>query len=161
MSKKEEQLYPDIEKWLKKYLEDKYSKKYKVTTTFDTSRIFLDSYLKNIGIEINETIGLAIKVDIVGVLEKGKEIKLVFVEVKDKALNLKDLGQLWGYTQLINPLESFLISSEGLGTLEKVFKILKREDLLYYGSKKEKMMRVCRWDSRKKAIDYSSILPKL
>ncbi len=48
MSKKEEQLYPDIEKWLKKYLEDKYSKKYKVTTTFDTSRIFLDSYLKNI-----------------------------------------------------------------------------------------------------------------
>ena len=160
MSIKEEQLYPEIEEWLKKYLEDRYCR-YQVTTTHNTSRIFLDSYLNGIGIEINEAIGLAIKVDIVGVLKKGKEIKLVFVEVKDQALNLKDLGQLWGYTQLVNPIESFLISSKGLGTLEKVFKILKREDLLRYGSKKEKMMRVCGWDSRKKAIDYASLLPKL
>lgn len=160
MSMKEEKLYPEIEEWLKKYLEDRYCK-YQVTTTHNTSRIFLDSYLRGIGLEINEAIGLAIKVDIVGVLKKSKEIKLVFVEVKDQALNLKDLGQLWGYTQLINPIESFLISSKGLGTLEKVFKILKREDLLRYGPKKEKMMRVCRWDYRKKAIDYASLLPKL
>ena len=160
MSKKEEQLYPEIEAWCKKYLEDKY-KGYEVITTHKTSRIALDSYLKSIGIEIREAIGLAIRVDIVGVLKKGHEIILVFIEVKDRPLTLGDLGQLWGYTQLINPVESFLISSEGLGSLNYLLKVLKREDLLVFGMKKERMMRVCKWDSQRKTIDYTTLIPKL
>lgn len=160
MSKKEEQLYPEIETWCKKYLEDKY-KGYEIITTHKTSRIALDSYFKSIGIEIKEAVGLSIKVDIVGVLKKGHEIKLVFIEVKDQPLTLGDLGQLWGYTQLINPVESFLISSEGLGSLDYLLKVLKREDLLVYGVKKERMMRACKWDIQKKTIDYATLIPKL
>ena len=121
MSKKEELLYPDIEIWCKKYLEEKY-KGYLVITTHKTSRISLDSYLKSIGIELREAMGLSIKVDIVGVLKKHGDIKLVFIEVKDQPLTLGDLGQLWGYTELINPIESFLISSEGLGRTRKSVK---------------------------------------
>lgn len=160
MSKKEEFLYPEIETWLKKYLEDKY-KGYSVITTHRTSRLALDSYLKSLGIEIKEAIGLSIRVDIVGILNKSNEIRLAFIEVKDQSLTLADLGQLWGYTQLINPVESFLISSKGLGSLEYLFKVLKREDLLSYGVKKEKMMRVCKWDEQRKSIDYSTLIPKL
>ncbi|MDD5546529.1 MAG: hypothetical protein PHO67_05185 [Candidatus Omnitrophica bacterium] len=160
MSKKEELLYPDIEAWCKKYLEDKY-KRYSVTTTHKTSRVALDSYLKTIGIEVKDAIGLSIRVDIVGVLRKSNETKLVFIEVKDNPLTLTDLGQLWGYTQLIDPVESFLVSSKGLGSLEYLLKVIKREDLLAYGIKKEKMMRVCKWDEGRKAIDYSSLIPKL
>ena len=160
MSKKEELLYPDIESWCKKYLEDKY-KRYSVATTHKTSRISLDSYLKTIGLEVKDAIGLSIRVDIVGVLRKSNETKLFFIEVKDSPLTLTDLGQLWGYTQLIDPVESFLISSKGLGSLEYLLKVIKREDLLAYGIKKEKMMRVCKWDEDRKAIDYSSLIPKL
>lgn len=160
MSKKEEQLYPEIEAWCRKYLEDKY-KGYEVITTHKTSRISLDAYLKSIGIEIKEAIKSAIKVDIVGVLRKGHEIKLVFIEVKDQPLTLPDLGQLWGYTQLINPVESFLVSSEGLGRLDYLLKVLKREDILVYGCKKERMMRVCKWDTQRKTIDYATLIPKL
>lgn len=160
MAKKEELLYPEIESWCKAYLESKY-KGYSVTTTYKTSKVALDSYLNTIGIEIKEAIGLSIRVDIVGVLKRDKDIKLVFIEVKDQSLTLPDLGQLWGYTQLINPIESFLISSAGLGSLEYLFKILKREDLLVYGMKKEKMMRICKWDGQRKAIDYSTLIPKL
>ena len=160
MSKREEQLYPEIEAWCNKYLEDKY-KGYKVITTYKTSRIALDSYLKSMGVEIKEAVGLSIRVDIVGILKKGNEIKLIFIEVKDQPLTLGDLGQLWGYTELINPVESFLISSEGLGSLDYLLKVLKREDLLVYGVKKERMMRVCKWDIQKKAIDYSTLIPKL
>lgn len=159
MNKKEELLYTDIESWCKKYLEDKY-KGYSITTTHKTSRTALDSYLKSVGIEIKEAIGLSIRVDIVGILKKSDDIKLVFIEVKDQPLNLADLGQLWGYTQLIKPVESFLISSKGLGSLEYLFKVLKREDLLYYGLKKEKMMRICKWDEQRKSIDYSTLIPK-
>lgn len=160
MSKKEELLYPDIERWFNIYLKERY-KRYEIITTFKTSKITLDSYLRSLGIEIKEAIGLGIKIDIVGVLKKEGSVKLAFIEVKDKPLTLPDLGQLWGYTQLINPIESFLISSSGLGTLEFLFKVLKREDLLIYGQKKEKMMRVCKWDTIKKMIDYSTLVPKI
>jgi len=157
---KEENLYPDIKKWLGSYLKDRY-KGYRIETTSQTSRRSLDVVLKEKGIIIREVIGLSIKVDITGILRRKDNVKLVFVEVKPKPLTLKDLGQLWGYTQLVNPLESFLISSKGLGTLEYLFKVLKREDLLYYGPRRKKMMKVARWDERRKTIDYDSLIPKL
>lgn len=160
MPKKEELLYPEIESWCKTYLENKY-KGYSVITTHKTSKIALDSYLKTIGIEIKEAIGLSIRVDIVGVLKRANDKKLVFIEVKEQPLTLADLGQLWGYTQLLNPVESFLISSAGLGNLEYLFKVLKREDLLVYGLKKERTMRLCKWDGQRKSIDYYTLIPKL
>ena len=158
--KGETRLYPDIEKWLENYLRDRY-KRWNVETTHKTSKIALDVVLKEKGIEIKEAIGLGIKVDIVGILTRKSEVKLALVEVKDKPLTLRDLGQLWGYTQLLNPVESFLISSKGLGTLTYILKVLKREDLLVFGPKREKMMKIAKWDERRKSIDYATLIPKL
>jgi len=160
MSKEEEKLYPEIKEWLQNYLTDKY-KGYTVETTFETSRRNLDVVLKSKGYQCKETIGLQIKIDVVGILKRGNDFKLVFVEVKDKDLTLKDLGQLWGYSQLINPIESFLISSKGLGRLSHIFNVLKREDLLKFGTKTSKFMQIAKWDKRRKGIDYSSLTPKL
>lgn len=159
MAKNEELLYPDIEMWCNRYLKDRY-KGYEVFTTHKTSKIALDTYLKTLGIEIKETVGLSIKIDIVGVLRKRTDVKLVFIEVKNEPLTLKDLGQLWGYTQLINPIESFLMSPQGLGSMDYLLKVLQREDLLAYGKKKERMMNVCKWDSARKSIDYFTMVPK-
>ena len=160
MAKREEELYPEIEKWFCQYLKDRY-KEYEIITTHETSQLSLDTYLKqSLGIEIKEAIGLSIKVDIVAIL-KGKDIKLAFVEVKDKPLTLKDLGQLWGYSQLIDPIESFLISPKGIGSLNHILRILNREDLLRYGKKRERMMKVCKWDENGKSIDYFNMIPKL
>ena len=156
----ERDLYPDVKNWLDKYLKDKY-KGYNVETTFETYKRALDVVLKKRGIILNEAIGLSIKIDVIGILRRGSDLRLVFVEVKDKPLDLKDLGQLWGYTQLINPLESFLISSEGLGSLSYIFNVLKREDLLRYGIKGERFMRVAKWDVRRKCIDYDTLIPKI
>lgn len=158
MSKEEEKLYPEIEEWFKIYLKDRYTR-YEIITTHKTSRITLDAYLKTLKIDLNVAVGLSIKVDIVAVLRRGEEIKLAFVEVKDDPLTLSDLGQLWGYTQLINPVESFLVSSKSLGRLSHLFNILKREDLLIYGTKKEKTMKVAKWDTSKKSIDQFSLIP--
>lgn len=160
MSKEEEKLYPEIKEWLQNYLTDKY-KGYTVKTTFETSRRNLEVVLKSKGIECKEAIELNIKVDVVGMLKRGDDFKLVFVEVKDKELTLKDLGQLWGYTQLIDPIESFLISSEGLGRLSHLFNVLKREDLLRFGTKTNKFMHLAKWDKNRNCIDYSSLIPKI
>lgn len=160
MSKEEEMLYPEIEKWLQNYLTDKY-KGYTIETTYETSRRNLDVVLKSKGINCKEAIGLQIKIDIVGILKRGNDFKLVFVEVKDTNLTLKDLGQLWGYTQLIDPVESFLISSKGLGRLSHIFNVLKREDLLKFGTGVNKFMQISKWDKRRNCIDYSSLTPKI
>ena len=50
------------------------------------------------------------------------------------ALNLHDLGQLLIYCKLCNPEEAYLLSSSGLGSLNKILNNLNREDLLDYGS---------------------------
>ncbi len=160
MSKKEEELYPEIKAWFQQYLEDKY-KGYAIETTYETSRKNLDVILRSKGIECKEAIGLDIKVDIVGIIRKGEEHRLAFVEVKDVELTLKDLGQLWGYTQLINPVESFLISSRGLGSLSNIFNVLKREDLLRYGIRENTFMKIAKWNSDRKSIDYATLIPKI
>lgn len=160
MSKDEEKLYPEIKEWLQNYLIDNY-KGYAIETTYETSRRNLDVVLKSKGIQCKEAIGLQIKVDVVGILKRGNDFKLVFVEVKDTELTLKDLGQLWGYTQLIDPIESFLISSNGFGRLSYLFNVLKREDLLKFGVKINKFMQLAKWDKSRKLIDYSSLIPKM
>ncbi|MEK6982984.1 MAG: hypothetical protein AABX33_00290 [Nanoarchaeota archaeon] len=160
MSKEEEKLYPEIKEWLQNYLTDKY-KGHTVETTFETSRRNLDVVLKSKGIQCKEAIGLQIKVDVVGILKRGDEFKLVFVEVKDTELTLKDLGQLWGYTQLIDPIESLLVSSKGLGRLSHLFNVLRREDVLKFGTKTNKFMQIAKWDKVRSCIDYSSLTPKI
>jgi len=160
MKNSEIDLYPEIEKWFNQYLKEKYSR-YKIITTCKTSQQNLDDVLREYKIELKETIGLGIKIDIVGILMRKNVVKLAFIEVKNKNLTLRDLGQLWGYCQLIDPIESFLISSKGLGSLINIIKTLKREDLLTYGLHNEKMMKIAKWDEIRKCIDSLSILPKL
>src|SRR3989344_5576933 len=98
----EKDLYPEIENWLKIYLQDKY-KNSKIRTTYASSRLNLEVVLSNLGVDPTLAIGLKIKVDIVGIVSNKDVNQLVFVEVKDETLTLKDLGQLWGYSQLMDP----------------------------------------------------------
>lgn len=156
----EKDLYPDIERWLNQYLRDEY-KGYDIITTLESSSKTLDVVLEKYGVNMPELSGLLIKVDIVGILKKrNDQIHLVFAEIKDELLTLKDLGQLWGYTKLANPVESFLISSEGLGTLQILFDVHKRIDLLVYGENDERQMKIAKWDMSRKIIDYATLIPK-
>lgn len=66
------------------------------------------------------------------------------------------------YCKLCDPSEAFLFSSAGLGSLEKVLKNLRREDMLDYGNgKKIKKMKVAKWDVARKNIDYHSVIPMM
>lgn len=160
MSKREEQLYEEIEAWFKIYLTERYPE-YKIETTHESSRQNLETVLRKFKVNPALAIGLSIKIDILGILKKDGETCLAFIEVKDQELTLKDLGQLWGYAQLMDPLESFLLSSKGLGSLSKLFNVLKREDLLKYGQAGTKYMQIAKWDIQRKSIDYASLIPKL
>ena len=88
--------------------------------------------------------------------------KVLFIEAKKTQLNLHDLGQLWAYCKLCDPIEAFLLSSYGLGSLNKILNNLLRDDLLDFGDgKKIKKMQVGRWDITTNSIDYNSLIPKI
>ena len=156
----EENLYPEIRVWLNGYLNEKYGRsKWSVLVSGDSHKHFIEDALKRMGVSKGLFSRLKIKVDIVALLRKGTREELVLMEVKLPPTSLKDLGQLWGYTQLLNPLESFLVSPNGTGTLNELYHVMKRDDLFTYGIKSEKRMVVGRWDTVRKTLDESTIIP--
>lgn len=159
--KKEFELYEPMRQWLQKYLEDKY--KNSKVITIDSHARTLDIYLEAYGIidQYPQTVGLDIQIDVLGIVFKNSKAKIVFIEAKKTQLNLHDLGQLWAYCKLCDPLEAFLLSSAGIGSLNKILNNLNRIDLLEFGDKKiYKYMKIGKWDVFGKSIDYKTVVPK-
>ena len=71
------------------------------------------------------------------------------------------MNKLFYNNLLIDPIESLLVSSKGLGRLSHLFNVLKREDVLKFGTKTNKFMQIVKWDNVRNCIDYSSLTPKL
>lgn len=109
-----------------------------------------------------QAVGLDIQIDVLGIVINKNKPYIAFIEAKKTQLNLHDLGQLWAYCKLCEPIEAFLLSSAGLGSLNKVLNNLNRQDLLDFGSGKTiKKMQVGKWDVNAKSIDYKTIVPKM
>ena len=156
----ENELYEPMRRWLEQYLNDKY-KGYDIIVV-DTSQERLDRALAKYGIVCEIANGVDIQIDVLGIARKSQDIKLFFIEAKKTRLTIRDLGQLLVYCKLIDPEEAFLLSSAGLGSLNKLIISLAREDLLDYGAgTKIKKMRLGKWDVVKENIDYRTLIPKL
>ncbi len=144
--------------WLKQYLSGKYKNWEVIVEDAHSQR--LDRVLYKHGIINDLATGVDIQIDVLGIVKKDKEYKLFFIEAKVTKLTLRDLGQLWAYCKLIDPEEAFLLTSESLGSLNKILKTFGREDLLDFGnSKKIKKMKVGIWDTVRNSIDYISLIP--
>lgn len=159
---KEIELYIPMKEWLDKYLEGKY--KNAEIKVIDSHARTLDSFLIEEGVidYYPQIVGLDIQIDVLGIIKKKGHVSLVFIEAKKTKLNLHDLGQLWAYCKLCDPIEAFLLSSNGLGSLNKIIVNLSREDLLDFGSGKTiKKMQIGKWDVSKNSIDFSTLVPKI
>ena len=160
--KKEFELYEPMRSWLQVYLEDKY--KGAKVITIDSHARTLDVFLEENGVldYYPQTIGLDIQIDVLGiVIQRGKP-SIVFIEAKKTQLNLHDLGQLWAYCKLCDPLEAFLLSSAGIGSLNKILNNLSRTDLLNFGDgKKIKQMQVGKWNIGSSSVDDKTLVPKI
>ena len=154
--KSELELYLPMKNWLQGYLEDNY-KGYKIITSERLDRVLAKYDI------VNElAVGLDLQIDVLGIAKRGNTVKLFFIEAKKTNLTLRDLGQLWSYCKLIEPEEAFLMTSAGLGTLNKILNILKREDLLDYGSGKFiKKMKISTWNLTSETPDLSTMIPKI
>jgi len=98
-----------------------------------------------------------VRVDVVGFRKRPDVVRLGFVEVKVRPITLLDIGQLWGYSQICQPLCSFLVSPEGLSTeLERLLRSYGREDVLNYAGGK---IQVGRWNTDRHSFDWSTAIP--
>jgi len=159
---KEVELYKPMQVWLQQYLENKY--KGSKVITIDSHARMLDLYLEQHGIVdyYPQAIGLGIQIDVLGIVFCKDKPYIAFIEAKKNQLNIHDLGQLWAYCKLCEPIEAFLLSSAGLGSLNKVLNNLNRQDLLDFGSGKTiKKMQIGKWDLSSRSIDYKTIVPKM
>ncbi len=157
-------LYPGMCKWLETYLQDKFKNKRCKVVVVDCHSVYLDSVLDKYSViqYYPQVVGLKIEIDVLGIVIWEDKAEIYLVEAKKTALNLQNLGQLLIYCKLCNPEEAYLLSSGGLGSLDKVLNNLKREDLLDYGSgKRIKKIKVARWNIIKDSIDNHSIVPKI
>lgn len=160
--KKEFELYEPMRLWLQTYLEDKY-KGWKITTVDSHART-LDAFLEEFGVREHypQTVGLDIQIDVLGIMQKAGKTNIAFIEAKKTSLNLHDLGQLWAYCKLCDPLEAFLLSSKDLGSLNKILNNLSRVDLLDFGDGKTiKKMQVGKWNVLRKEVDNNTLIPKM
>lgn len=158
----EAELYGPMRLWLNKYLSDHY--KGAEIITIDSHARTLDVFLEKVGIidQYPQTVGLDIQIDVLGIIKRREKSEIVFIEAKKTKLNLHDLGQLWAYCKLCTPLEAFLLSSFGIGSLEKILNNLGRTDLLSFGDGKIiREMQIAKWDMTKNSIDYTTLIPKL
>lgn len=160
--RKEFELYEPMRAWLQKYLEDKY--KGAEVITIDAHARTLDAFLveQEAIDKYPQTVGLDIQIDVLGIVKQKRKTSLVFIEAKKTQLNLHDLGQLWAYCRLCDPMEAFLLSSAGIGSLNKILNNLGRVDLLNFGDGKTiKSMQVGKWDISSNCIDYKTLIPKI
>lgn len=158
----EYELYEPMKNWLQKYLEGKY--KGATITTIDSHARNLDVVLEEFGVldQYPQVIGLDIQIDVLGIIVKRGTSQIVFIEAKKTELNLHDLGQLWAYCKLCDPAEAFLLSSLGMGSLNKILNNLCRLDLLDFGDgRRIKKMQVGKWDIISNLIDLRTLVPKL
>ena len=156
------ELYEPMRVWLQQYLEDKYHGAQIITV--DSHARTLDLFLEEYGVldQYPQSVGLDIQIDVLGIINKNRKTSVVFIEAKKTQLNLHDLGQLWAYCRLCDPAEAFLLSSAGIGSLNKILNNLGREDLLDFGDgKRIKKMQVGKWDVNTNSIDFRTLVPKL
>lgn len=154
-------LYPPMCIWLENYLKDKYKQGEVIVVDAHSERF--DKVLQRFGIVNDLATGVDIQIDVLGIVTNIRGgYKLFFIEAKKTKLTLRDLGQLWAYCKLIDPEEAFLLTSANLGSLNKLFNVFHREDLLDFGDGKTiKKMKVGIWNTNTNSPDSASLIPKI
>lgn len=154
----EKEMYPEVASWLVGYLKHKYSKA--SVKAYDTSRENLSDFLRHHRLNkyFAEAETYVIKVDITGVIKHREKCFLAFVECKLNPINLKDISQLIGYSKVVLPAFSIIISPAGISPpVNKLINLYRRYDILTYT--KTQKVHVALWNKLTHDIETATLLP--
>lgn len=158
MYQSEKEMYPEIITWLSKYLKRLHPRS--EIRAFDTSRINLREFIRRKKLDkyFPEFETYVIKVDITAVIRQKDKCSLAFVECKLNSISLKDISQLIGYSKVVRPVFSLILSPAGISSpVNTLINIYKRYDILTYW--KETKIRIAKWNKITGDIDVATLLP--
>jgi len=90
-----------------------------------------------------------IKSDITGIVIKKDHAELILIECKLNKISLRNLSQMIGYSRVVKPRYSLIISPKGLSEpLKKLLTIYNRVDILRYG--RNRSIAIAKWDYNRK-----------
>lgn len=97
-----------------------------------------------------------------GEIQRGTRETTITIDIPYKNLYTDDLKDVSVYCKLCDPAEAFLLSSAGIGSLNKILNNLSRTDLLDFGDgRKIKKMQVAKWDITSNSIDFRTLVPRI
>lgn len=159
---KEQDLYDPVRKWLHNFLKRKYPSAQLIRVE-DTSRITVASFLQRNHLLKFLPIGDAfdIKVDITGAvlnkLQSKVKIYIAIVEIKSGTISLRNFSQLLGYSKVVLPKHSFIISPAGWSvSLQRLIRDYNRRDVLEYLP--GKFITVGKWDLSSNSLRPGDLL---
>jgi len=151
ISKQELALYEPMKKWFGSYLQNKNPDAEVIV--HDVHKVYLSDFFTkaNFRRDFPDYSTYRIKIDLLGIIKREKQYNLVFIEVKDGALNFSNLAQLLVYAKLVRPSQAILISPQGLSThLNDIVNKYHRVDMLEYMSNRK--IQLAKWDKYRGAI---------
>lgn len=154
----EKEMYPDVIYWLNIYLQHKYPKA--TIKSYDTSKENLCEFIRRHKLSkyFSESETYIIKVDVTGIVIYREKCFLAFVECKLNSISLKDVSQIIGYSKVVKPVLSLIISPQGISTpVNRLINIYRRYDILTYQD--DLKVRIAKWNKSTKDIDISTLLP--
>lgn len=157
-------MYPDIVKWLDRYVRERYKRQ--SVKTLDSSRSRTSSLLqkeKIVPLNKPDWASYDIRVDVTSLISTENTVEFAFVECKLKQISLRDVSQLLGYSRVANPVFSCILSPQDVSSeVSSLLRTYGRTEILEYDWTKGQVPRsicIARWDRRRQDIDYATILP--
>lgn len=158
--KREEDMYPHVKSWLERELKSKIKSAERIHV-YITPRTSITKLLVSenlIPYFTNEYLTYDVKVDITGVIIKNGKGELVLVECKLGKISLRELSQLLGYSVVVRPRYSLILSPSGISdSLRKLIISFGRTDVIEYN--KGRRIALAKWDKNKRDIDRTTIIP--
>lgn len=157
-SRAEHAMYAPVTEWLRRFMASRFPRA--EISVEDTHNVSLSRFVQDAGIQrfYPEYQSFDVKVDVVGLVRSARTCSLVLVECKINPVNLRDVGQLLGYSLVVQPAASFLISPRWWsGSLRSLLETYERTEVLRYG---KRAIRVCKWDPDRQAVLQESVFPR-
>lgn len=159
----EKEMYEPVRLWLDRFLKDKFRRSEVKTFVVATSSLVATIRKENIPIRFAKHWQTwDVYVDVVGFVIQKSKVEIALVECKNANMTLGHLSQLLGYSIVVNPMISFLLSPIGMSdSLRLLLVNQQRTDVLIYGREKGQYGRgiiIAKWDSDSETVDWATVI---
>lgn len=159
----EAEMYTDVRAWLTRFLAER--NRGARINVFDSSRRSLARLINETGFFQNlrpEWKSWDVHVDVVGFVRTDTDTQIALVECKLTPLTLSHLSQTIGYSRIVLPELSILISPEGSSSsLQSLLVTYGRTDVLRYSVRDGQVahsVAVARWNQAGQTIDRGTLI---